>query len=487
MGFTEELARRKRAQFGVGETSSTVIVTDANPAMESGEAELFTSTDPPSAPPPPDTYFGLPLGTADLLTASLLTKYSQTAPPLLKRRAKDPSARAEIRKNLDSAFGLLDERDIPRALNRPAFLDAVLDDITGYGPITAFMTNKNVVEIMVNRPDQVVLEFIGRGMVDITREMGIRFRSTGHIVTVLQGFAQTAGKSLDDATPMVDLRTPEGNRLFGALGAVNRHGPSMTIRRRVIQMPTLDELERRGTMNGPVRRILETALADRITILITGGTGSGKTTTLNALAVELGHLHRGSRFVTVEDPNEIALPTDYNWVAHEARPGSLDGTGKITILMLVRVALRERPDFVIVGEVRGGEAFALLQAWNTGHEGSPASLHANSAEEAVPRLVSLALMGMPEMPVTQIREMIGMVSPLLVHQERLPGRRVVSQVSQVVAGADGALTVVPIAAFDRALDDWVFGEEAARVAQARRKQNPLDRFRGVWEREILVG
>ncbi len=298
-------------------------------------------------------------------------------------------------------------------------VQAVVNRIVGFGPIEPYLNDSQVTEIMVNSPDEIFVEKDGE--LELVQAL---FRDVEHILDVIDRIVAPLGRRVDESMPFVDARLPDGSRVNAIIPPLALRSPALTIRRFSADPFTLQRLVEMYSINKKMAHFLQACVRSRLNILISGGTGSGKTSTLNALA---RCIPEGERLVTIEDTAELQLVAS-NLVSLEARPPNIEGTGEVSIRTLVRNALRMRPDRIIVGEVRGPEAFDMLQAMNTGHPGSLTTVHANSPEDAVRRLESMVLMAGLDLPQLAIREQIASSLDLVLQQERLPGgkRKVVS-------------------------------------------------------------
>ncbi|MEJ7788306.1 MAG: ATPase, T2SS/T4P/T4SS family [Thermoleophilaceae bacterium] len=315
---------------------------------------------------------------------------------------------------------------------REVLCDRVLLLTTGLGPLEPLMADPAVDEVMVNGPDSVWVERGGR-----IERAGAAFESEEALLHAIERILAPLGRRVDEASPLCDARLADGSRVNVIVPPLSLSGPCLTIRRFRREGFSLRDLVSNGTLPGPGAELLALAVAARASILVSGGTGSGKTTTLNALS---GAIPGGERIVTIEDAAELRL-RQAHVVRLEARPASLEGRGEVTIRQLVRNALRMRPDRIVVGEVRGGEALDLLQALNTGHDGSLSTVHANSPEDALRRLETLALMAEVALPHSAVREQVAGAVDLVVHQARNPdGSRAVRSIAEVVRVAGGAGT-----------------------------------------------
>jgi pilus assembly protein CpaF len=300
---------------------------------------------------------------------------------------------------------------------------AVVDRIVGFGPLELLLEDPTISEIMVNDTENVFIERDGR-----IEQVDVHFRDEAHLRHVIDRIVAPIGRRIDESSPLVDARLPDGSRVNAIIPPLAIQGPVLTIRKFSRQPFTLERLVSLGTINEQMADFLTKCVHNRMSMIISGGTGSGKTSTLNALGF---CIHSGERIITIEDSAELQLDHPH-LVSLEARPPNIEGEGEIPIRTLVRNALRMRPDRIIVGEVRGGEAFDMLQAMNTGHRGSLTTLHANSPEDALIRLESMVLMAGFDMPVSAIRRMITGAIEIVIQQDRLSdGRRVITAIMSV--------------------------------------------------------
>jgi pilus assembly protein CpaF len=313
---------------------------------------------------------------------------------------------------------------------RAALCERVLLAATGLGPLEPLLADPAVDEVMVNGPGEVYVERQGK-----IRPAGVRFESDADLSHAIERILAPLGRRVDEASPLCDARLADGSRVNVVIPPLSLSGPCLTIRRFRREGFSLDDLVRLGTLSAGEADLLARCVAARASILVSGGTGSGKTTTLNALS---GAIPAGERIVTIEDAAELRLRQDHV-VRLESRPPSLEGRGEVTIRTLVRNALRMRPDRIVVGEVRGGEALDLLQALNTGHEGSLSTVHANSPRDALARLETLALMADVGLPHAVVADQVARAVELVVHQSRrADGSRVVDTIAEVVYSEGGA-------------------------------------------------
>jgi pilus assembly protein CpaF len=348
----------------------------------------------------------------------------------LIERARSGTAHGEVAEDVRE---LVEAEAAPLApAEREELARRVLLLASGLGPLEALMADPAVDEVMVNGPASVYVERAGR-----VEPAGVSFASEAELLHAIERILAPLGRRVDEASPLCDARLADGSRVNVVVPPLSLSGPLLTIRRFRRGGFSLRDLVGNGTVAAGVAELLALAVAARASILVSGGTGSGKTTTLNALS---GAIPAGERIVTIEDAAELAL-RQRHVLRLEARPANLEGSGEITVRQLVKNSLRMRPDRIIVGEVRGGEALDLLQALNTGHDGSLSTVHANSPEEALRRLEVLALMADVDLPHAAVREQVAGAVDLVVHQARRPdGSRRVVGVAEVVRAAGGAAT-----------------------------------------------
>jgi pilus assembly protein CpaF len=333
---------------------------------------------------------------------------------------------ARIREVVEREAGLLD------TAQREALVARVAERSFGLGPLEPLLRDPAVEEIMVNGPRAVFVERAGH-----VEPADVTFGSTEELGHVIERILAPLGRRVDEASPLADARLPDGSRVNVIIPPLSLDGPILTVRRFRRRGFTAAELVEQGTLTEALRAFLAGAVRGRVNLLISGGTGSGKTTTLNALSA---FIPADERIVTIEDAAELRLQQPHV-VRLEARPPNLEGRGEVTIRALVRNALRMRPDRIVVGEVRGAEALDMLSAMTTGHDGSLSTIHAGSPEEALRRLETLALMADVGLPLTAVREHVAGAVDLVVHQARgRDGERRVVEVAEVVRVASGPAT-----------------------------------------------
>ena len=326
-------------------------------------------------------------------------------------------------------------------LDRPGAAQTLVDEILGYGPIQALLDDPDVSEIMINGPGRIYIEQAGTLL-----KTDVSFRDAMHLRSVLEKMLSFTGRRVDESSPMVDARLPDGSRLNAVLSPVMVSGDSVTIRKFAKDPFVLSQLVAIGTLSAAMAEFIQAAVQGKLSVVVSGGTGSGKTTTLNALSA---FIPAAERIVTIEDAAELQLQQDHV-LRMEARPPNIEGQGGIPIRALVRNALRMRPDRIIVGEVRGGETLDMLQAMNTGHEGSLTTVHANSPRDALSRMETMVLMAGADLPLPAIRTQIASAVDLIVQQARLlDGTRRIIRITEVVGMEGDVITTQDLFQFDQ--------------------------------------
>ena len=337
---------------------------------------------------------------------------------------------------------MLDENPfaIPQG-EKPRLIADIRDEVLGLGPIEALRKDDAITEIMVNGPRQVFVERMGK--LELT---DAKFHDTAHLMNIIERILTPLGRRVDESSPLVDARLEDGSRVNIIIPPLSLVGPCLTIRKFSKTPLSVDNLISFGTMDEKMATFLRACVKARINILVSGGTGSGKTTTLNVIS---SFIPEGERIVTIEDAAELRLQQQHV-VTLEARPANLEGKGAITIRDLVRNALRMRPDRIIVGEVRTGEALDMLQAMNTGHDGSLTTAHANSPRAVLSRLETMVMMSGLELPERAIREQISSAIDLIIHQARLrDGSRKITYITEVQKMEGTTITTQDIFRFEQ--------------------------------------
>lgn len=351
--------------------------------------------------------------------------------------------RDEVRQAVEAIVAELD--DLPAQLTRADLIAEVVDEAVGLGPIERLMSEPDITEIMVNGPVDVFVERAGR-----LERAAVAFSDDLAVRNIIERIVTPLGRRIDESSPLVDARLPDGSRVNAIIAPVALRGPTITIRRfnrRVLEPTDLIGL---GTANEAIMAFLALCVRERRSLVVSGGTGSGKTTLLNVLSNLIGE---EERLITIEDAAELKLAHEH-LVALEARPPNAEGRGAVTIRDLVRNALRMRPDRIIVGECRGGEALDMLQAMNTGHEGSLTTVHANTPRDALSRLEVMSLMSGVELPLAAIRDQIANAVDVIVHQARMrDGTRKITSLIEITGIESGRIQSHELFRFDQSSVD----------------------------------
>jgi pilus assembly protein CpaF len=362
-------------------------------------------------------------------------------PKLYDSRLTQSELEQRVRQTLQE---VLDTQDIPlTAADRARIAQDIADDILGYGPIEPYLRDVDVTEIMVNGPDQIYVERAGR-----IHPVDGRFADEAHLRRTIDKIVGRVGRRVDEASPMVDARLPDGSRINAIIPPLAVDGALLTIRKFAADPLTTEDLISFGTMTRAVADVLAAAVRGRLNILVSGGTGAGKTTTLNVLS---SYIPEEERVVTIEDAAELQLHQEHV-LRLESRPPNIEGRGEVKIRDLVRNALRMRPDRIVVGEIRDAAALDMLQAMNTGHDGSICTVHANGPRDVLSRVETMVLMAGVELPVRAIREQVSSAIDLIVHQSRFrDGSRRITHVTEVVGMEGEIVTLQDLFLFDHQL------------------------------------
>ena len=355
---------------------------------------------------------------------------------------------------------------IPRGEKARLIAD-IRDEMLGLGPIEPLLQDDSITEIMVNGPKKVFVERLGK--LELT---DVQFHDNAHVMNIAERILTPLGRRIDESSPLVDARLEDGSRVNIIIPPLSLTGPTITIRKFSKKPLTVDNLIAFGTIDEKMAEFLRACVKARINILVSGGTGSGKTTTLNVIS---SFIPERERIVTIEDAAELRLQQE-NVVTLESRPANIEGEGQITIRDLVRNALRMRPDRIIVGEVRSGEALDMLQAMNTGHDGSLTTAHANSPRDALSRLETMVLMSGLELPVRAIREQISSAIDLMIQQSRMrDGSRKITHVTEVQHMEGNTITMQDIFCYQQQGYDEN-GKAIGHYASTGLKPNFLEKF-----------
>lgn len=322
--------------------------------------------------------------------------------------------------------------NLPEDIRKQIFHD-ILDELTGFGPIQPLLEDPDVSEVMVNGPKKVFIEKAGK----LTKSP-ITFDDDDHVLRIIDRIILPLGRRVDADSPTVDARLPDGSRVNAVIRPVSIDGPAITIRKFKRDKLSIEQLIKYGSLTPNMGEFIRACVLAHLNIVISGGTGSGKTTLLNVLS---GFIPESERIITIEDAAELQLQQDHV-LRMETKTANVDGTGAVTIRDLVRNALRQRPDRIVVGECRGGEALDMLQAMNTGHDGSLTTLHANTPRDALSRLETMVLMAGMDLPLKVVRQQISSAVDLIIQQSRLKdGSRKVTAITEVV-GMEGETVVL---------------------------------------------
>ncbi|UCH86551.1 MAG: CpaF family protein [Dehalococcoidia bacterium] len=347
-----------------------------------------------------------------------------------KLESMPPDKRREA---VQEAVKALLARESLNALVRDAVATRVVDEVVGLGPLEPLLHDSSISEVMVNAPDEVYFERDG-----IMYQSDVRFRDSDHVMQIVERIIAPLGRRVDESSPMVDARLADGSRVNVIIPPLAPKSPTMTIRKFLRSKLTMDDLVGVGTLSTEVGQFMGACAELRLNVLISGGTGTGKTTLLNALSA---YIPDSERIVSIEDPLELQLQQPHV-ISLEARPPNVDGRGEVTQRELLRNALRMRPDRILIGEVRGGEAFDMLNAMNTGHEGSLSTIHANSPRDALARLENMVLMANLDLPVRAIREQMSSALHLVLQIARFrDGGRRITHITEV-SGMEGDIVTL---------------------------------------------
>ena len=363
---------------------------------------------------------------------------AELGPILYDKRLSEDDLRRRVPDQLHAALAV--ERAPLSAADKAQLIQDVSDDILGYGPIDRLLKDDDITEVMVNGPDLVFIERSGK-----VEKTGASFVDETHLRRIIDKIVGQVGRRIDEAQPLCDARLPDGSRVNAVIHPLAIGGPFLTIRKFSKDPYQIDDLIRFGTMNAASARFLQAMVVGRLNIIVSGGTGTGKTTTLNVLS---SFIPGDERIITIEDAKELQLHQEHV-LALEARPPNIEGKGQITIRDLVKNTLRMRPDRIVVGECRAGEALDMLQAMNTGHNGSITTVHANSPRDTLARLETLVLMAGFDLPVRAIREQMASAIDCVVQLTRLrDGTRRITHITEVQGMEGDVITTQDVFLFD---------------------------------------
>jgi len=357
---------------------------------------------------------------------------------LFRKKISDVELKLRVQKEINT---ILNGYEVPLTiLEKKKITDDLIDDVIGYGPIEEFLKDKEITEIMVNSPYNIYVEKFGKIF-----PTDKAFLDEGHLMRIIDKIVSKVGRRVDEAVPYVDARLSDGSRVNVIIHPLVINGPILTVRKFAADPFTMEDFVEMGTCTQKVADFLKACVIGRLNIICSGGTGTGKTTTLNVLSPFVPY---DERIITIEDAAELQLHQKHV-IRLESRPPSIEGTGEVTIRDLVRNALRMRPDRIMVGEVRGGEALDMLQAMNTGHDGSISTVHANTPRDVLSRLETMVLMSGLEIPVRAIRQQIASAIDLIVHLNRLKdGTRRFVKITEVQGMEGEIITLQDLFVFD---------------------------------------
>jgi len=427
MSLLKRIERSRPA--GEGEPAVPAI-PDASVPTPSGPA-----SGAPGAPPPPTAARPF-LGAAPARESFREAKYRVQNRLVNELDPKlDLSNQAEVRRQIEELFGKIADEEglaLTRA-ERVRMLEQITDEILGLGPLEPLLRDETITELMINGPQQVYIE--RDGILELTN---VTFQNDEHVMKIIQRIIAPIGRRIDESSPMVDARLADGSRVNAIIPPLSLVGPVLTIRKFAATPFTVEDMIRFGTATPEMFEFLEACVKARLNIFVSGGTGSGKTTMLNILS---SFIPDDERIVTIEDAAELQLRQEHV-VTLEARPSNIEGKGAIPIRELVRNALRMRRDRIVVGECRSAEALDMLQAMNTGHDGSMSTGHANSPRDMLSRLETMVMMAGMDLPLKAIREQVASAVDLIVHQNRLKdGSRKIVAITEV-QGMEGDVIVM---------------------------------------------
>lgn len=382
----------------------------------------------------------------------------------------NPEKQAEVRQTLRDKLAEImrtDKIEIPSRKEQLLLIEELLDEALGLGPLEALLKDEQITEIMVNGPDRIFIE--RRGRLELSNR---QFLDEQQLRVVIDRIVAPIGRRIDESSPMVDARLPDGSRVNIVIPPLALDGAAISIRKFPSERLKVDALIELGSLTREMAEFLKAAVEARLNVLICGGTGSGKTTLLNILSSFIPY---GARIVTIEDAAELQLHQEHV-IRLESRPANLEGKGQITIRDLVRNSLRMRPDRIVVGEVRGGEALDMLQAMNTGHDGSLTTCHANSPREALSRLETMVLMAGVDLPIRAIRDQIASAVDLIIHQSRLrDGTRKITHIVEITGMEGDIISTQDIFKYEQMTVD-ANGQVVGRFRQTDIRPYVLDRF-----------
>ena len=422
----------KRIEQGQGNSAEQSTGTPSTPSGDGSRLSSLQArrVSAPSSAPQAGTYFDLKTRVQNQLLAEL-------------DPSMDITKTEDVRKSIQALFEqILSEESI--VLSRPErarLFEQISAEILGLGPLQPLLDDESITEIMVNGAKNIYVERKGR-----IHRVPVTFESDDHVMRIIDRIVAPLGRRIDESSPYVDARLADGSRVNAVIPPISLVGPTLTIRKFAKVPITLEQLIQFGTLTPESLQFLKACVESRLNIVISGGTGSGKTTLLNILST---FIPSDERILTIENAAELQLRQEHV-VTLESRPANIEGRGEITIRMLVVNALRMRPDRIIVGEIRDDAALDMLQAMNTGHDGSMTTLHSNSPRDTLSRLETMTLMAGMELPVRAIREQVSSAINLVVHQERMrDGSRRVTNITEVAGMEGDVITMMDLFVFEQ--------------------------------------
>lgn len=388
---------------------------------------------------------------------------------LFKKKISDVELKLRVQREIND---ILNDYEIPLTiLEKKKITNDLIDDVVGYGPIEEFLKDNEITEIMVNNPNNIYVEKFGK-IFPTNKD----FLDEAHLMRIIDKIVSKVGRRVDESVPYVDARLPDGSRVNVIIHPLVINGPVLTIRKFAADPFTMEDLVEMGTCTQKVADFLMACVEGRLNIICSGGTGTGKTTTLNVISAFIPY---DERITTIEDAVELQLHQKHV-IRLESRPPNIEGKGEVTIRDLVRNALRMRPDRIIVGEVRGGEALDMLQAMNTGHDGSISTVHANTPRDVLSRLETMVLMAGFELPVRAIRQQIASAIDLIVHLNRLKdGTRRFVKITEVQGMEGDVITLQDLFFFDFSMGIDSTGKFKGRIKSTGLRPRFIDKLHDI--------
>jgi len=426
-----------------------------DPKQQSTLSEMRARRPPPSVAPSRDAYLDLKTRVQNKLLAEL-------------DPSMDVSRTDEVRQTIEDLFDntLAEENIILSRVERQRLFEQIVAEILGLGPLEPLLADPSITEIMVNGPRQLYVERKGR-----LERTNFTFESNDHVLRIIDRIVAPLGRRIDESSPYVDARLSDGSRVNAVIPPLSLVGPVLTIRKFSKIPLTIDDLLRFGTLTPETVEFLKACVKSRFNVIVSGGTGSGKTTLLNILS---SFIPDDERILTIENAAELQLRQEHV-VTIETRPPNIEGKGEVTIRDMVVNSLRMRPDRIVVGECRGGEALDMLQAMNTGHDGSMTTLHSNSPRDTLARLETMVLMAGFDLPVRAIREQVASAVDLIVHQERMrDGSRRVVNITEVQGMEGEVITMSDLFVYEQ--QGMEGGKVIGRLAPTGLRPKAIDRI-----------